>query len=346
MALGCVRIPRSLAPAGSARKATRAASRKRGTRVGPSHCSERATPVHSQEEAPGPPSLAALNRRGALILVPAASASAAVRPSPLFSSVSLAEEVGASGTGSGVLVVGSTGNTGRLVVAELVARGDVRVVAGARDAEKAEGLGLGASGLGATVLGGVDVTKSGAELAAAMRGMRVVVVATGFVPKNPFKMGEAAHEVDNVGVTHVVDAAKLAGVGRVVLISSILTNGRAMGAADTAGFRITNAFGGVLDEKLQGEQYLRSSGVPYTIVRPAGLKNEAPANSLVVCGEDVMTSGEISRALVAKVMAAAAFDPACENRVLEIAEEGSFAGDAPSSGRTFALGSDPASWFT
>ena len=49
---------------------------------------------------------------------------------------------------------------------------------------------------------------------------------------------------------HIVDAAKAAGVKRVVLISSILTDGRAMGAADSPGFKITNAFGGVLDEKL------------------------------------------------------------------------------------------------
>ena len=31
---------------------------------------------------------------------------------------------------------------------------------------------------------------------------------------------------------------------------------------------ITNAFGGVLDEKIVAENYLRASGLDYTIVRP------------------------------------------------------------------------------
>ena len=48
-----------------------------------------------------------------------------------------------------------------------------------------------------------------------------------------------------------------------------VANGRAMGAEDSPGFKITNAFGGVLDEKLVGEKYLQASGVEYVIVRPA-----------------------------------------------------------------------------
>lgn len=35
---------------------------------------------------------------------------------------------------------------------------------------------------------------------------------------------------------------------------------------NSAGFKITNAFGGVLDEKLVAENYLRASGLDYTIV--------------------------------------------------------------------------------
>jgi hypothetical protein len=37
-----------------------------------------------------------------------------------------------------------------------------------------------------------------------MRGADVVIVCTGFVPGNPFKMGAAAHAVDNEGVVHIV----------------------------------------------------------------------------------------------------------------------------------------------
>ena len=243
-----------------------------------------------------------------------------------------------------VLVVGSTGATGRLTVAELAKSGKASaVVAGARSADKAKKLGLDA--VATEVLGGVDVSKDAADLEKQFAGFDVVVVCTGFVPGNPLKMNAAAHEVDNLGVKKVADAAKAAGVKRVVLISSILTNGPGMGAADTAGYKITNAFGRVLEEKLEGENYLRASGVPWVIVRPAGLKNDEPKASLVLAGEDVMTSGEISRALVAKVMAYAAFDDRCEGRVLEIAESGTFVGGDPANAKTFALSSDPATWF-
>ena len=246
--------------------------------------------------------------------------------------------------GPSVLVVGSTGATGRLLVEELAKSGKTgRLVAGARSAEKAESLGLGASA--DELLGGVDVTKSPSELAETFKGFDIVVVATGFVPGNPFKMNEAAHAVDNLGVVHVTDAAKSAGVKRVVLISSILTNGPGMGAEDTPGYKITNAFGRVLEEKLVGENYLRASGIPWTIVRPAGLKNDEPRAPLVLTDGDVMTSGEISRALVAKVMAYSAFDPSCEGRIIEIAESGSFTGGDPAAGKKFALDSDPAGWF-
>ncbi len=43
----------------------------------------------------------------------------------------------------------------------------------------------------------MDVTDTTDNLALAMDGADVVVVATGFVPGNPFKMSAAAHEVDN-----------------------------------------------------------------------------------------------------------------------------------------------------
>ena len=246
--------------------------------------------------------------------------------------------------GPSVLVVGSTGATGRLVVEELAKSGKTgRLVAGARSADKAESLGLGASA--DELLGGVDVTKSPSELAETFKGFDIIVVATGFVPGNPFKMNEAAHAVDNLGVQHVADAAKAAGVKRVVLISSILTNGPGMGAEDTPGYKITNAFGRVLEAKLVGENYLRATGVPWTIVRPAGLKNDEPRAPLVLADGDIMTSGEISRALVAKVMAYSAFDPSCEGRIIEIAESGSFTGGDPSAAKKFALDSDPVGWF-
>ena len=210
--------------------------------------------------------------------------------------------------------------------------------------EKAKKLKLDQNGV--ELKGGVDVTDTTENLALAMDGADVVVIATGFVPGNPFKMNAAAHEVDNEGVVNCVDAAKKAGtVKKIVLISSILTNGREAGLADTPGFKITNAFGGVLDEKLVGEKYLRNSGIDWVIVRPAGLKNDQ-SGSLIVGAEDAMASGEIDRHLVAEVMARAALDDSAKNKVYEIAEEGSYSnGYDCGEPKCHVVGKDSSKWF-
>merc|ERR1719327_2484554 len=145
-------------------------------------------------------------------------------------------------------------------------------------------------------------------MAATLKGADALVIAVGFVPGNPFKMDAAAHAVDNVGTVALVDAAKAAGVRKVVLVSSILTDAGAWGQLDSAGYKVTNAFGHVLEQKLVAEKYLRKSGLDYTIVRPGGLKATAPSGALVVKGENTLNSGEISRDTVAEVCVAAVFD--------------------------------------
>jgi len=89
----------------------------------------------------------------------------------------------------------------------------------------------------------------------------------------------------------IKDAAKAAGVKKVVLVSSILTNGRNWGQEKSPGFVVTNAFGNVLDEKLVAENYLKASGMDYTIVRPGGLKAKAPSGSLKILAEDTTNAG-------------------------------------------------------
>ena len=148
-----------------------------------------------------------------------------------------------------------------------------------------------------------------------------MVIATGFVPGNPFEMNSAAHQVDNLGTCKLVDAAKAAGVKKIVMVSSILTNGRNWGQEKSPGFVVTNAFGNVLDEKIVAENYLRASGIDYTIVRPGGLKAKPPTGALKIYGEDTLNAGEISRDLVADVCVAALTDRKASNKVLEIIED-------------------------
>jgi len=89
-------------------------------------------------------------------------------------------------------------------------------------------------------------------------------------------------QVDNLGTVNLVEACRILGVKRFILISSILVNGAAMGQILNPAYIFLNVFGLTLVAKLQAENYIRKSGINYTIVRPAGLKNEPPSGNLVM----------------------------------------------------------------
>eukprot|EP00586_Coscinodiscus_wailesii_P002110 CAMPEP_0172483292 /NCGR_PEP_ID=MMETSP1066-20121228/10222_1 /TAXON_ID=671091 /ORGANISM="Coscinodiscus wailesii, Strain CCMP2513" /LENGTH=324 /DNA_ID=CAMNT_0013247075 /DNA_START=141 /DNA_END=1115 /DNA_ORIENTATION=- len=235
-----------------------------------------------------------------------------------------------------VVVAGATGQTGRRILEILAAKPGLSVTAGVRNVDKAKKSLSESSTVvrGAMVqqvasvdtssvtLKQLDVVKDSVDvMAETLSGADSLVIAVGFIPGNPLKMSDAAHAVDNVGTCKLVDAAKKAGVKKVVLVSSILTNGRNWGQADSPGFVITNAFGKVLDEKIVAENYLRASGLDYTIVRPGGLKAKPPTGALSISGEDTLNSGEISRDLVAQVCVASLTDAKAANKVLEIIED-------------------------
>lgn len=240
-----------------------------------------------------------------------------------------------------VVVAGATGQTGRRVLERLADNTMIsQVIGGVRSVEKATK----ALSESSTVIRGamiqnvnaVDISGASSkvnlkhldvvmdsidQLAETMKGANSLIIATGFIPGNPLKMNQAAHEVDNVGTCHLIDAAKKAGISKIVMVSSILTNGRNWGQEKSPGFVVTNAFGNVLDEKLVAENYLRASGIDYTIVRPGGLKAKPPTGSLIIANEDTLNAGEVSRDLVADVCIAALSDPKASNKVLEIIED-------------------------
>ena len=268
--------------------------------------------------------VAQISRRDGLALGAAAAFSTLCEPLPAF-----ADDV------KTVVVAGATGQTGRRCLQRLAAMPGVSAVGGVRDPTKAakklaeskieirgamieKGAAIDASSV---ELKGLDVEKDSVDaMAATLKGADSLLIAVGFVPGNPFKMGEAAHAVDNVGTVALVDAAKAAGVRKVVLVTSILTDAGAWGQLDSAGYKVTNAFGNVLEEKLVAEKYLRKSGLDYTIVRPGGLKADPPTGALYVAPENSLNAGEVSRDLVADVAVAAVFDAKAKNKVVEIVE--------------------------
>lgn len=201
-----------------------------------------------------------------------------------------------------VLVVGATGQTGRLIVAELQAR-DYRVRAFARDADKARRI----LGDDVEVVSG-DV-KDPASLAPAVAGMDAVISAIGARgatgPDRPEK-------VDYEGVRNLARAAAAADVDHVVLISS-------MGVTHED-HPLNELFGDVLLWKARGEQALRDSGVPYTMIRPGGLVNEAAGQGRLVTVQGDPRLGRVSlpRADLAVLCVAALEYPAARNKTLEV----------------------------
>lgn len=144
-----------------------------------------------------------------------------------------------------ILVVGATGHLGSALVRALLSSG-THVRALTRDASKAEALRL----MGAQVY--VGDLRDPDSLARACRGVdKVFAAAHSFMGA-----GESSPKlVDGVGNRHLMDAARRAGVERFVFTS--VSGARADHAIDF--FRI----------KHETETYLRSSGLSFSILRPA-----------------------------------------------------------------------------
>lgn len=198
-----------------------------------------------------------------------------------------------------VLVAGATGQTGKRIVEALVA-GEMTVKALVRDRAKASTQ----LPQGSEIVTG-DVLEP-ATLQAAFSDCQIIVSATGaapsFDPTGPYK-------VDYEGNKNLVDAAKAAEIKQFVMVSSLCVSKL---------FHPLNLFWGVLYWKQQAEDYLKQSGVPYTIVRPGGLKNENNSEAIVMSAADTLFEGSIPRQKVAEVCVEAIAQPAAKNKVVEI----------------------------
>jgi uncharacterized protein YbjT (DUF2867 family) len=197
-----------------------------------------------------------------------------------------------------VLVVGG-GQSGAPVARILKDRGYVvRVMV--RDPARARELPAGVE----VVVG--DATKP-ATLPAGFAGADYVIATIGStcVANKPFPPGAGPADIDYRGTANLVDAAREAGARQFVLIS-------ALGAGDTnPKSRLNELCGMALDYKGRAEAHLRSSGVPYTIVRPGGLK-PFPRQPACVEGQEPLAlyardedrgAGVVCRADVALVIA-------------------------------------------
>lgn len=127
----------------------------------------------------------------------------------------LAPSTANAAEGTKIVVAGATGQTGRRVLEQLTKVGNLEVIGGVRNVEKAT-VTLGESSTvvrGAMVqnvpsvdtsavnLKRLDVIEDSVDdLAASMEGATALVIAIGFIPGNPLKMNAAAHAVVSISL--------------------------------------------------------------------------------------------------------------------------------------------------
>ena len=197
------------------------------------------------------------------------------------------------------LVVGSTGQTGKPIVRELVKK-NIPVRALVRDLEKAHDILPPEAEL---VLG--DVLDK-ASIASAMTDCNILLCGTGATPSFNFT---APYQIDYQGTKNLVDVAKAQKIDHFVIVSSLCVS---------QFFHPLNLFWLVLFWKKQAEQYLQKSGLTYTIVRPGGLKNENNTDNIVMSSADTLFEGSIPRQKVAQVCVEALVHNEAKNKIVEI----------------------------
>jgi uncharacterized protein YbjT (DUF2867 family) len=132
-----------------------------------------------------------------------------------------------------------------------------------------------------------------AELVEALRGHDAVVWSAGAGGGNPAR----TYAVDRDAAIRSMDAAAEAGVKRYVMVSYI-------GAAKDHGVPADNPFFAYAEAKAAADDYLRGTGLDWTVLGPGTLTNE-PATGLIQTSPENPGNGtETSRANVALVTAA------------------------------------------
>lgn len=199
----------------------------------------------------------------------------------------------------GIFVAGATGKTGRHIVRQLIDN-DVPVKALVRDLEKAKTILPAATEL---VLG--DVLQP-ATFESALSDCNVLICATGASPSldptGPYK-------VDYQGTKNLVDAAKAQNIEHFILVSSLCAS---------KFFHPLNLFWLVLYWKKQAESYIQQSDIPYTIVRPGGLKEEDNSDNIIMSGADTLFDGSIPRQKVAQICVEAITQPQAKSKIVEV----------------------------
>lgn len=201
-----------------------------------------------------------------------------------------------------ILVVGAMGGIGRSVTRKLVENGE-RLRALVRDTSQTRPV------FGNRVDFVLADLRDKESLIPAFEGVDRVICVAGAKP--PLKPDNAPEQVDYGGVRTLVELAQSGGIEHVVLVSSV--------GVTQPSHPLNAMFGNVLQWKLRGEDTLRASGVPYTIVRPGGLTDDHGGKGIQFAQGDTL-SGRICREDVAEVCVQALSEPEARGVTFEIVE--------------------------
>lgn len=197
-----------------------------------------------------------------------------------------------------VVVFGASSGIGLELARRLAARG-TPVVAATRSGSSAALSSAGATVVTADVLDRAAVDR-------VLAGAAPVAAVVSLVGGRPFRRDPPP---DWDGNRNLIDAARAIGVHRFVLVSSIGAGGSRAAAPWIARLIL----GRFMQLKTQAEDYLRLSGLEWTIVRPGHLTDQ-PATGRGQLLEDETISGAIARADVAALVERALQDPGTVGR--------------------------------
>jgi len=193
-----------------------------------------------------------------------------------------------------ILIAGATGKTGRILSQGIVEQGH-NLIALVRENSDTSQFPESAQ------LRQADLTDLQSDVCS---GADVVVFAAG---SGGATSSEMTDKVDRDGAIRLVELAKEVGAERFVMLS-------------TVGADQTNPSGDMahyLKAKHAADEFLKASGLTFSIIRPVALTDKEPSGDVVVETE-VDKSGEASRTDVAKVLETAVTTGKFDGKVLEM----------------------------
>jgi uncharacterized protein YbjT (DUF2867 family) len=191
-----------------------------------------------------------------------------------------------------ILIAGANGTTGRIIIELLKDSDSYRPIAMVRKQEQKDHFEQ--ENVTAVV---ADLEN---DLSHAVKNVDKVIFAAGSKGKNVIG-------VDQDGAKRLVEASKDAGVKKFVMLST-------MGADNPS---VSEEMGDYLQAKQNADEYLKSSGLDYTIVRPGSLTDEEGIGKIQLMAK-LESFGKITRADVAKTLVEVLKGNIMQNQVVEI----------------------------